>query len=72
MPGWPFFFSFTLHPKLDCSETLKKLQEELRLRGGWCDHTKKLSDELGLNQGVNITEVEEDDSWRGGFSLNRW
>ena len=32
---------------------------------GWCDQTKKLSEELDLTQGVNIIEREEDEGWRG-------
>ncbi|XP_057377111.1 unconventional prefoldin RPB5 interactor 1-like [Daphnia carinata] len=48
----------------ECDETLKKFQGELKLMDGWCDQTKKLSEELNLNQGVNITETEEDEGWR--------
>lgn len=36
---------------------------------GWCDQTKKLRQELDLNQGVNIVETEEDEGWRGIICL---
>lgn len=47
-----------------CDETLKKFHGELKLMDGWCDQTKKLRQELDLNQGVNIVETEEDEGWR--------
>lgn len=32
---------------------------------GWLDQTQKLRQEIDLNQGVNIEEIEESEEWRG-------
>lgn len=52
-----------------CDETIKKFEGELKLMDGWSDQTKHLHQELNLNQGVNITETEEDEGWRGMWCL---
>nr|CAH0105553.1 unnamed protein product [Daphnia galeata] len=48
----------------DCDETLQKFYGELKVMDGWCDQTQKLRQELDLNQGVNIVEIEESEEWR--------
>jgi len=53
---------------LDCDETLKGFEQELKLLGGWNEHAKKLKEDLEATQGVNITGYEREDEvdgWRG-------
>lgn len=50
-----------------CDETIRKFQGELKLMDGWRDQTRQLHEEVNLNQAVNITEVEEDEGWRGRY-----
>lgn len=54
----------------DCDETLQKFYGELKVMDGWCDQTQKLRQELDLNQGVNIVEIEESEEWRGILLFN--
>ena len=53
---------------LDCDETLKGFEKELKLLGGWNEHAKKLKEDLEATQGVNINDYEREDEivgWRG-------
>lgn len=53
-----------------CNESIKKIQDGMKLLCNWKEQTEQLQCDLQATQGVNIVEHEDDDSWRGKISSN--